>query len=115
MFIAFVVGEVEQEDEPHQVDVLRRMLYTAARTGVAQFAQMVFSTSAGRVVFETYKKTPPLPEDIAEANGHNDLAAYFHGITERYLNKFGLLLMYTGVFTPHCILMDTCSGFRMQI
>ena len=67
----------------HSVEVLRRMLYTAARIGAEKFIQTVFRTSAGRIVFEAYKMLLALPEDIADVNGYDEVAAYFRGITER--------------------------------
>ena len=48
---------------------------------------MVFGTSAGRAAFEAYKNKSPLPENIADENGHEKIAAYLRSITERYLNS----------------------------
>ena len=72
----------------HSVDVLTRLVYTAARIGVGEFIRMVFSTSAGRIVFEAYKNKSPLPENIADANGHDEIAASLRAITKRYLSLF---------------------------
>ena len=72
-----------QGGQQQQVAVLCRLLYTAARIGGEQFIQMLLSTSAGRIVFEEYRNKSPLPEDIAEANGHEEIAKYFRGVTER--------------------------------
>ena len=57
---------------------------TAAGIGAEEFIQMVFSTSAGRIIFEAYKTESPLPEEIADSNGHAKVAEYLKGITERY-------------------------------
>lgn len=46
---------------------------------------MIFSTSAGRIVFEAYKKESPLPEDMADANGHEGTATFLRAITKRYI------------------------------
>lgn len=77
------LGLSMQGKKLHSVDVLRRMLYTAARIGAEKFIRTVFRTSAGGIVFEAYKMLSALPEDIADANGHDEVAAYFRGITER--------------------------------
>ena len=44
---------------------------------------MVFSTSAGQIVFNSYKDRTPLPEDVALANGHEELAQYLTDIHTR--------------------------------
>ena len=44
---------------------------------------MVFSTSAGQIVFNSYKDRTPLPEDVAQANGHEELAQYLTDINTR--------------------------------
>lgn len=59
------------------------MLYIAARIGKVDFIQTVFNTSADRVVFGSYKDRSTLPEHIAEANGHDTIAAYLRQVTER--------------------------------
>ena len=48
---------------------------------------MVFGTSAGRAAFEAYKNKSPLPENIADENGHEKIATYLRSMTERYLNS----------------------------
>ena len=52
------------------------MVYKAAQTGAQEFIEMVFSTSAGQVVFNSYKDRTPLPEDVARGNGHDELVQY---------------------------------------
>jgi len=78
------LGLSEEEGKQQPVDVLQRLLYTAAQIGAEEFIRTLFSTSAGRIVFESYKNRSPLPEDIADANGHDEIAGYFRSITERY-------------------------------
>lgn len=63
------------------------MLFTAARIGEEKFIRLVFGTSAGRAAFEAYKNKSPLPENIADENGHEKIAAYLRSMTERYLNS----------------------------
>jgi len=46
---------------------------------------MIFSTSAGRIIFEAYKKESLLPENIADANGHEEIATFLRAITKRYM------------------------------
>ena len=45
---------------------------------------MIFSTSAGQIVFHSYKDRTPLPEDVARANGHEELAQYPLDVHARY-------------------------------
>ena len=59
------------------------MVYKAAQTNAQEFMEMVFSTSAGQVVFNSYKDRTPLPEDIARANGHDELAQYLQDVHTR--------------------------------
>lgn len=59
------------------------MVYKAAQTNAQEFMEMVFSTSAGQVVFNSYKDRTPLPEDIARANGHDELAHYLQDVYTR--------------------------------
>ena len=59
------------------------MVYKAAQTNAQEFMEMVFSTSAGQVVFNSYKDRTPLPEDIARANGHDELAQYLQAVYTR--------------------------------
>jgi len=83
-------GLYEQGGKQQPVDVLQRLLYTAAQIGAEQFIRTLFSTSAGRIVFESYKNRTPLPEDIADANGHDEIAGYFRSITERFSEEDGI-------------------------
>lgn len=67
------------------MDILRCLVYTAAGIGAEEFIRMIFPTSAGRIVFEAYKKESPLPEDMADANGHEEIATFLRAITKRYM------------------------------
>ena len=62
---------------------MQLLVYTAAQTDAREFIEMVFSTSAGRIVFNSYKDRTPLPEDVAQANGHEELAQYLTDINTR--------------------------------
>ena len=68
-----------------QVQFLCLLIYSAAREGVQQFLEMILSTSAGRLVFDAYKDSRPLPEVVARDYGHNETACYLEGVTKRYI------------------------------
>ena len=80
------IGLPEHEGQQQSVEILQRLIYTAARIGEEKFIRLVFGTSVGRTAFQAYKNKFPLPEDIADVNGHAKIASYFRGITERYVN-----------------------------
>ena len=65
------------------MDLLRCLVYTAAGIGAEEFLRMIFSTSAGRIVFEAYKKESTLPEDMADENGHEGIATKKREINKR--------------------------------
>ena len=48
---------------------------------------MIFSTSAGKLVFNSYKDRPQLPEDVARASGHDDLAQYLQDVNTRLVEN----------------------------
>ena len=66
-----------------QVQLLCLLVYTAAKEGAQQFVEMIFSCSAGRIVFDAYKSNSQLPEVIAREHGNLGIARYFENITER--------------------------------
>jgi len=67
------------------VKLLRLLLYIAAKHGAQQFIEAIFHSSAGRVVFESYKDKSKLPEVIAKEYGNYETAHYLEAITKRYL------------------------------
>ena len=78
------------------------MVYTAAQTDAQRFVEMVFSTSAGQVVFNSYKDRKPLPEDVARANGHEELAQYLEDVHTRYCVKRNVGIQeMTGICLSH--------------
>ena len=82
----FLVGDVDATTQAKQkqlVKILELLVYTAARTGAKQFIEMIFSTSAQQIVFDSYKERATLPEDVARANGHFILAQYLQDINTR--------------------------------
>lgn len=70
-------------DFTNPVHVLRLLIYAAAESGAQQFIEMIFNSSAGRVVFDTYKDRPLLPEVIAKSHGKEETAHYLEDITKR--------------------------------
>ncbi|XP_015770049.1 PREDICTED: uncharacterized protein LOC107348498 isoform X4 [Acropora digitifera] len=83
------VDATTQAKRKQWVKILELLVYTAAQTGAKQFIEMIFSTSARRIVFDSYKERARLPEDVARANGHCDLAEYLEDITIRYFYEYG--------------------------
>lgn len=65
------------------VDILQLMVYTAAQINAQEFVQVLFSTSVGKVVFSHYRDKTRLPEDVARANGHQELAQYFEEVHQQ--------------------------------
>ncbi|XP_015780501.1 PREDICTED: uncharacterized protein LOC107358409 [Acropora digitifera] len=72
-----------QAKHKQSVKILEVLVYTAAQIGAKPFIEMIFSTSAQRIVFDSYKDRAQLPEDVARANGHCNLAQYLQDITMR--------------------------------
>ena len=72
---------------------------------------MIFSTSAGQVVFNSYKDRTPLPEDVARANGHEDLAQYLQDVNIRYMGVFCQVTLINLFGYPLCTLCEiACTG-----
>ena len=84
-YFSHLPGLPNDGQQRQAVDILRCLVYTAAGIGAGEFIRMIFSTSAGRIVFEAYKKESRLPEDIADANGHKEIATFLRAITKRYM------------------------------
>lgn len=80
--------EIVKQEGDSSVNILRRLVFTAASVGAEQFIRIIFGTSNGRVIYETYKSESPLPEEIASAYGHDSLAAYLISQTKRYVNYY---------------------------
>ena len=74
-----------QTQQQQSLQLLQLLVYTAAETGAQEFIKIIFSTSAGRTVFYSYKDNTPLPEDVARANGHTYLAQYLQDVNTRYI------------------------------
>lgn len=77
----------------HPVQMLCLLVWEAAKVGAQQFIEMIFNSSAGRVVFDAYKDKPVLPEVIAKNHGNERTANYLEDVTKRYIfhnNKINL-------------------------
>ena len=74
----FYLGSTEPEQ------MLCVLVYAAAEIGRQQFIEMIFDSSAGRVVYDHYKNSSALPEAIAREYGHEKTATFLEEITDRY-------------------------------
>ena len=82
-FLSYFLVGTTQAKQKQWVKILELLVYTAAQTGAKQFIEMIFSTSAQQIVFNSYKERATLPEDVARANGHFNLAQYLQDINKR--------------------------------
>ena len=80
-------GSSVETRQKQSVELLQLMVYTAAQTDAQPFINMVFSTTAGQVVFNYYKDRTTLPQDVARANGPEELAQYLQDVHTRYCVK----------------------------
>lgn len=63
--------------------MLSLLVYVAAEIGAQQFLEIVFTSSAGRVVFNSYKERLTLPEVIARDHGKEETANFLEDVTNR--------------------------------
>ena len=63
--------------------MLSLLVYVAAEIGAQLFLEIMFTSSAGRVVFNSYKENLTLPEVIARDHGKEETANYLEDITKR--------------------------------
>ncbi|XP_068726166.1 uncharacterized protein [Montipora capricornis] len=77
-------GSSLQSKQQHSLQFLQFLVYTASQTGAKTFIEIIFSTSAGQIVFDSYKDRTCLPEDVARASGHDELANYLQDLTTRF-------------------------------
>lgn len=99
-FLVFVsIGLANQAGQVEPQKILKPLVYAAAEAGAMRLIETIFSLSAGRVAFQSYKEDIYLPEDIAEENGHTDVAAYLRATTKRLVDVSGTFqcLMHQGV------------------
>lgn len=67
------------------VQMLSHLVYAAAEIDALQFIELIFSSSAGRPVFDAYKNNSTLPEVIAKNHGNEQTARYLKDVNERYI------------------------------
>ena len=76
-------SSLTQSSYAWSVKLLQLLVYKAAETDGQEFIRMIFSTSAGKVVFNSYRNRATLPEDVARTNGHLTLANYLQDVNDR--------------------------------
>ena len=74
------LSSLDQSRCAWSVKLLQLLVYKAAEVGGQEFIQMIFSTSAGKVVFDSYRNNATLPEDVARVNGLSALADYLQDV-----------------------------------
>ena len=84
-YFPYLSGLPNDGRQRQAMGMLRCLVFTAAEIGAEEFIRMIFSSSAGRIIFEAYKKQSLLPESIADANGHEEIATFLRTITKRYI------------------------------
>ena len=87
------IGCINSGNPLNSLQGLLLLVYTAAETNTRQFIELVFNSSAGKVVFNAYRYNSPLPEDVARAFGHEDTAQYLESISKRYRVYFHEILI----------------------
>ena len=65
------------------VQMLGQLVYVAAEIGAQRFLEIIFTSSAGRGVFNAYKENLTLPEVIARDHGNVETANYLEDVTKR--------------------------------
>ena len=78
-----IVGPSGWEKSSLSVQLLQRFIYAAAKVNAVWFIRLIFDLPAGRIVFDSYKGRPLLPEYVARARGHDEIAEYLEDVTKR--------------------------------
>ncbi|PFX15463.1 hypothetical protein AWC38_SpisGene20316 [Stylophora pistillata] len=76
-------SNVNKRDDAILEKILTLLVYKAAEIDGREFLEMVFSTSAGRLVFNHYRNSSTSPGDVARANGHTNLGDFLEDVNER--------------------------------
>ncbi|RMX38481.1 hypothetical protein pdam_00016800 [Pocillopora damicornis] len=77
------IGCMNSGNPLHSLQGLLLLVYAAAETDAREFIELVFNSSAGKMVFNAYRYNSPLPEDVARAFGYEDTAQYLESISNR--------------------------------
>ena len=88
-----VLGTSSDEKSSLSVQLLQRLVYTAAKVDAFWLIQIIFNLPSGEIAFNSYKSRSLLPEDVAIAHGHKETAQYLKDVTKRY--KFVKLLLWS--------------------
>lgn len=83
-WLLMIVNILFYLDSTEPVQMLCVLVYAAVEIGGQQFIEMIFNSSAGRVVYDCYKDSSALPEAIAREYGHEMTACFLEEITGRY-------------------------------
>ena len=83
MFFSAGISNVNERSYALLEKILTLLVYKAAEINGREFLEMVFNTSAGRVVFNYYRKSSILPGDVAKANGHTILGDFLEDVNGR--------------------------------
>ena len=83
MFLGFSGGQKASLS----VQLLLRLVYKAAEVDAKWFIHLIFNLPAGRIAFDSYKGKSLLPEDLASAHGHEEIAQYLKDATKGYNKK----------------------------
>ena len=81
--MALFSGPANQEMELRPADILKHLVYAGAQAGASELIEIIFNLPMAKIIFETYKNESRLPEDIAEENGHKEIAHFLRGIAKR--------------------------------
>ena len=63
--------------------MLSILIYAAAKFGAKEFMEIIYNSSAGGLVFNSYKDNATLPESVARDFGNDEIANYLEEITKR--------------------------------
>lgn len=75
----------DESEDILSLKALQCILFAAAATNDRECIEIFFSTSAGEAVFQTYRNSSILPEDIARDRGHQNLAEYLQNVHKRWI------------------------------
>lgn len=95
-FLVIVLGRLVQEKQLDPEKILKPVVYAAAEAGDMRLLETIFSLPAGNVVFESCKEESSLPEDVAEENGHGEVAEYLQAMTKRLVDDLCTIHCYCG-------------------
>jgi len=73
-----------EEKSSLSIQLIQRLVYTAAKVDAWWLIKIIFNLPAGRIVFDSYKSRSLLPEYVAIANGHKEIAQYLQDVTKRF-------------------------------